>query len=48
MTLDVDFFIFTAVVCGCSGSVWWLVAARVGRCGGCGMDGWMWWPAMLG
>ena len=28
------FFFFTAVVCGCGGSSWWLVATMVGGCGG--------------
>ena len=23
------------------------MAAMVGECDGCGMGGWMWWPAML-
>ena len=26
---------------------WWQVVAMVGGCGGCGMDGWMWYLAML-
>ena len=42
------FFTLSVVVYGCSGSSWWLVAAVVGGCGGCGMSGWMWWSAMLG
>ena len=42
------FFFFSAVVCGCSRSGWWLVAAMVGGCGDCDMDGWIWWPAVLG
>ena len=46
-TLDI-FFFFSAVVCGCSRSGWWLVAAMVGGCGDCDMDGWIWWPAVLG
>ena len=25
-----------------------LVAAIVGGCGGCDMDGWIWWPTALG
>ena len=25
----------------------WLVAAMVGRYGGCGMGGWIWWPVVL-
>ena len=48
--MDVEFFfifILVAVVCSCSGFGWWLVAAMVGGCGGCGMDGWMWWSAVL-
>ena len=31
----------SAVVCGGSGSGWWLVVAMVGGCGGCGMGGWV-------
>ena len=47
MTLDVDFFFFTAIVCGYGGSSWWLVATMVGGCGSCGMGGWMWWLTVL-
>ena len=42
------FFSLSVVVYGCSRSSWWLVAAMVGGCGGCGMSGWMWWSVMLG
>ena len=33
------FFLFSALVCDCGGSGWWLVAAMVGGCGGCDMGG---------
>ena len=40
-------FFFSIVVCDCGGFDWWLVAVMVGGCSGCGMRGWMRWPAVL-
>ena len=38
MALDVEIWFF----------FFFFVAVMVGGCGGCDMDGWIWWPTALG